>query len=233
MNKEEYLKMQREIYNNLAHQWELWDRDPVVGYYDEHNAYPDYDTKLFRDFDTSGKIALEYGCGPGRNIIRYKDRFARIDGVDISVVNLVKARENLAVNGVNNYNLFLTSGDTIPTPDNIYDVVFSVICLQHICSHTIRLNIMKEAYRVLKPDGYFCFQIGIGLRWSCKTFAEYFEDAYHAKDTNSGYDVVIRYEEDIRGDLEDIGFQNYSSCIGDPLPRELVHKNWLWVQVQK
>jgi ubiquinone/menaquinone biosynthesis C-methylase UbiE len=233
MTKDDYLKMQRALYDRLAEDWALDHRDPVVGFYDEHNAYPDYDTKLFRGFDTTGMTAVEYGCGPGRNLIRYSPRFKHIIGVDISSINLEKAILNTHKHGVINYGLARCDGEDIPLPDDYADVVFSVICLQHICCHSIRFNIMKEAYRVLKPDGYFCFQMGIGVNDVEKPTAEYFENAYHAQDTNSGYDVVIRNEEDLRGDLEKIGFRNYSSYIGDALPSTGSHKNWFWVQVQK
>jgi len=235
MTKDDYLKMQRQLYDRLAEDWALDYRDPVVGFYDEHNAYPDYDTKLFRGFDTTGMTAVEYGCGPGRNLIRYSPRFEYIIGVDISSVNLEKAIYNTHAHGVQNYGLLRCDGDDIPLNDETVDVVFSVITLQHICCHSIRFNIMKEAYRVLKPGGYFSFQmgIGVGVNETGKPTAEYFENAYHAKDTNSGYDVVIRNEDDLRGDLEKIGFRNYSSYVGDALPLTGVHKNWFWVQAQK
>lgn len=232
MNKQNYLNMQREQYNADAARWSLTNRDPVVGFYDEHNACIDYDLYLFRDFDTNGKIALEYGCGPGRNIIRFKDRFGRIDGVDIGAINLEKAKENLAHHGISNYNLLLTPGDSIPTLSNSYDVVFSVICLQHICCHSIRYSIMKDVYRVLKMGGYFCFQMGYGKKDESRLSAEYYEDAFHAEATNSAYDVTIRNEDGLKKDLNEIGFTNYTSIIRSTNPDDQ-HKSWIWVRVQK
>lgn len=232
--EKDYLDMQRQQYETDAAKWSLTNRDPVVGSYDQHNAWVDYDLYLFKDFDTKGKVALEYGCGPGRNLIRYHDRFARIDGVDISQTNLDKARINLAAHGISEYNLYLCDGKSIPTNDETYDVVFSVICLQHICCHSIRYNIMKEAYRVLKPNGYFCFQMGCGGREHVIEYltAEYYDNTYHASLTNTGYDVTVRSPEQLYGDLQSIGFGVMQYDIR-PCPPMDGHAHWIWAQVQK
>jgi hypothetical protein len=66
-----YLDMQRSQYNAEASRWSDSNRDPVVGSYNQHNSFDDYNTYLFKDFDTTKLVALEYGCGPGRNIIRF------------------------------------------------------------------------------------------------------------------------------------------------------------------
>jgi ubiquinone/menaquinone biosynthesis C-methylase UbiE len=161
--KKDYLKMQNDYYDEYAAKWSLDFRDPVVGSYDAHNNWKDYDEFLFKDFDTSGLVALDYGCGPGRNIVKFNSKFERIDGVDISDVNLEKARVNLQHNNIEVPNLYVTSGDNLSMiEDNVYDVMFAVICFQHICVHDVRFNILKEAYRVLKDGGKLCFQMGFG-----------------------------------------------------------------------
>ena len=155
---QKYLGMQKAFYEREAGKWSLDNRDPVVGSYDQHNAFSEYDTKLFKEFDTTDKVALEYGCGPGRNLVKFHNRFKRIDGVDISQVNLDKAKTNLDRHGIIS-NLYLCDGKSIPVENETYDVVFSVICLQHIACYDIRFSIFKEAHRVLKTCGYFCFQM--------------------------------------------------------------------------
>ena len=87
MSSEKYLTMQKDYYNVEASHGSLENKNPVVGWYHEHTVFADYDNYLFKDFDTTGKVALEYGCGPGRNLIRYASRFDRVDGVDISVTS--------------------------------------------------------------------------------------------------------------------------------------------------
>lgn len=228
MNK--YLKMQNTNYNRDAAQWSLANRDPVVGTYDKHNKFSDYDDYLFPKIDTSNMLALEYGCGPGRNLIKFNKKFKRIDGVDIAEINLMNARTNLANSGIEDYNLFLTSGDNVPTLNESYDIVFSVICLQHICVHEIRMKIMADIYRVLKNGGYFCFQMGFGKERI--NSVSYYDNFYDAPVTNGLMDTRVEDAEYLIKDLEKIGFKDIEYVIRPVGPGDL-HPNWIWVQAQK
>ena len=224
--------MQKEHYELMASHWRLDYRNPVVGSYDAHNEWADYDNFLFKNFDTNGLTALEYGCGPGRNIIRYNKRFAQIDGVDIANTNLEKAKINLDHNGIKKANLLLCDGQSIPVEDNVYDVVFSTICLQHIACYDIRFNIFSDIYRVLKLGGKFSFQIGYGGRVPLDA-AGYYDNIVDAEGTNGALDVAVLDETDLKKDLlEKIGFSNYESDIRPTGPGDS-HSNWIWVQVQK
>jgi SAM-dependent methyltransferase len=224
----DYLKMQLDFYNNEASLWSLENKNPVVGGYDIHNAFSDYDEYLFKDFDTRDKIALEYGCGPGRNIIRFNNRFKRIDGVDISPLNIEKCKINIVDNNIEIPNLYTNTGNDIPVSDCTYDVIFSVICLQHICVHSIRYKIMKDVYRCLVDGGYFCFQMGFGGRFNA---VNYYDNYVEATTTNSGCDVSIENEQFIIDDLKSIGFINYKSDLRIPCIDR--HDKWIWIQVQK
>ena len=90
MNKNTYVSMQSNHYENAASSWDLNNRDPVVGSFDQHNNWSDYDEYLFKhciNFDS----CLDFGCGPGRNIVKYNNRFKIFDGIDISQINLENA----------------------------------------------------------------------------------------------------------------------------------------------
>jgi ubiquinone/menaquinone biosynthesis C-methylase UbiE len=224
-----YLDMQRSIYDQDASNWSTTNKNPVVGTYDQHNSFSDYDNFLFKDFDTSGLVALEYGCGPGRNIVKFSNRFSRIDGTDISPICIEKAKVNMEANGLPIPNLFVTPGDSIPAQDSTYDVVFAVICLQHICVHDIRYKIMSDMFRVLKSGGKLCFQMGIGDKPNA---INYYENDYDALLTNGGRDVSIENEQFLINDLTKIGFKNYKSDIRPVGPGDC-HANWIWVQVEK
>lgn len=232
-NKKDYLNMQNSYYDEYAAKWSLDFRDPVVGSYDAHNNWSDYDEFLFKDFDTNGLVALEYGCGPGRNIVKFSNRFLRIDGIDISNVNIEKAKLNVKANGIKEPNLYVTTGDNLSAiADGVYDVVFAVICFQHICVHEIRFNILKDIHRVLKPGGKLCFQMGYGGKGEIPT-AGYYDNNYDAGSTNGHSDVSIQDEQTIFDDLVGkIGFSNYKSDIRPTGPGDN-HKNWIWIQVEK
>lgn len=225
-----YLEMQKNFYNREASKWSFENRDYVVGSYDNHNRFADYDKYLFPQIDTSNMVAIEYGCGPGRNIVRFRNRFKRIDGVDIAENNLEKAKINLQSNNITDSNFFVTTGDNIPTESSIYDIVFSVICLQHICVHNIRMKIMQDCFRVLKEGGYFCFQMGYG---SIKPGGvSYYDNHINASSTNGNEDTKVENVDFLINDLKSIGFKEINYHIGDVGPGDN-HVNWIWVQAKK
>ncbi len=230
MDKSDYLNMQRGYYNERAKGWSLDNREPVVGNYDAHESFPDYDTRLFRGIeDTKNKVVLEYGCGPGRNLARFASWFARIDGADISEVNIIKAREHLVTKNLPIGHLWKNNGESLfGVEDSTYDVVFSVICLQHIACHEVRFSIMEEIYRVLKPEGVFTFQMGFGNRPSS---VNYYENNYGASGTNGDCDVRVEKEEYLKNDLAKIGFLEYNIEYGQPCCDR--HDHWIWVQARK
>ena len=93
-----YTKMQLEAYNKDASNWSTSNKNPVVGSYDAHNNWEDYKI-LFENLENKkNKIVLDFACGPGRNIVKYNSLFKKMDGVDISPINIEKAKENLKIN---------------------------------------------------------------------------------------------------------------------------------------
>jgi ubiquinone/menaquinone biosynthesis C-methylase UbiE len=231
-NINEYLNMQKNQYEFEASNWSLQNLDHVVGSYQEHNNWKDYDDYLFKDINTNNLVGLEYGCGPARNLIRFNNRFLKIDGCDISKNNIDKAELNLKHNNINNYSLFICDGKSIPAQSEFYDIIFSVICLQHIACYDIRYSIFNDIYRCLKKDGYFCFQMGFGKKNNFNV-SNYYDNSFDVNVTNGLHDVIIEDENYLINDLKDkIGFRNYISYIRPTGPGDY-HENWIWVQAQK
>ena len=227
-----YTKMQQAQYDKDAVEWSLQNKNPVVGSFEQHNNWSDYDKFLFKSVDTNGKVALDFGCGPGRNIVKFASKFARIDGADISDVNLEKARLWFAANNLQTTpTLYKNNGvDLAEVPSEVYDVVFSTICLQHICVHDIRFSLLNEFYRILKPGGAICIQMGFGPG-HIRTVG-YFDNHYDATVTNSGHDTRVDSPDELKGDLEKIGFSNFEYDIRPVGPGD-IHGNWIFFRTFK
>lgn len=209
-----YSKMQKLFYDS-----ETMSPEDIVGSYGWHENFPYESQLLFKRGDlrlplfqeTKDKVALDFGCGPGRMIVRMSQLFKRVDGVDISQRLLDKARELSPES-----NFFLSSGtDLGAAGKNTYDFVFSTIAMQHIAVRSIRLKILELMREVLKEGGKvsiqmafnpdFPFAINKGsfsfgkykLRFLKKYERNAFweEDKVDAKSTNGNCDVGIGYED--------------------------------------
>jgi SAM-dependent methyltransferase len=228
-----YTVMQLNYYENEAKRWNIHNLDPVVGSFIPHNNWSDYDF-LFKDIIyLDSKKVLDFGCGPGRNIVKYNNTFKNIDGVDISQTNLNNAAIWIKHNNINieNTNLFLCNGVNLSNIGNEnYDIVMSTICMQHICVYEVRLNYLKEFFRVLKPGGYITIQMGYG-KGSLMT-VDYYANNYDALSTNRGCDTDISDYTQVENDLTSIGFKNFNYYIRPTGPGDC-HKNWIFFNAQK
>lgn len=235
----DYLAMQREHYTDLAasSDYDATDRykrsnqaELIVGSYADHSFYP-YEALLFpEDLDTSDLCAIDYGCGPGRMIERLARRFRRIDGVDICADALAVARANCADLPFDP-RLIQTDGRSIPGVEaESYGLAYSVICLQHICVHAIRLRIFAELFRVLEPGGLLCLQMGYGV--GHQAAIDYFEDQTGAAGTNGMADTMVLHPNDLIGDLARVGFRTFAYDLAPTGPGD-THSAWIFMRARK
>lgn len=234
MNK--YSEMQKNQYESDASQWSVESRDPVVGGFDLHNNWEDYDNYLFKDINSlSTKVCLDFGCGPGRNLVKYRDTFKEIHGVDIAQKNIDNAELWIIHNGysMEKHKLYVCSGVNLTEiPSKTYDVVMSTICFQHICVWEIRYNLLKEIYRVLKPNGYVSIQMGFGPQVSTKTSVNYKDNYYDANGTNGQIDTRVENPDELETDLKEIGFKDFKYYITTTGPGD-GHLNWIFFNAKK
>lgn len=234
-----YTRMQSKFYEENAAAPAVWtpETDMVVGTFRQHNIWQDYDDFLFKGVRTGqGKVALDFGCGPGRNIVKFAGRFDRIDGVDIAANNLKNARLYIGQSGIHfTPQLFHSDGvgiDCIEGSD-IYDVVLSTIAIQHIPVYDIRAGIFRGIHRVLKPGGTACIQMGFGPPPPGKVTAAYKENAWNAASTNSHHDVRIESTAELGEDmLFNIGF-SYFDCDIRPTGPGDTHHSWIFFRCEK
>ena len=235
---ERYLEMERAHYSELVARSnfsaETFTRvdsaEMVVGSYSQHEAF-DYERWLLSGVAIgTSAVALEYGCGPGRMLLRLAPHFHRVDGADISPEVLDVARRRCA-RLPSPPELFLTDGQGLP--DAVcerYDVAYSVICLQHICVYSIRRRILDALYRALKPGGLLVFQMGYGPGHAGMT--DYFADFVEAAGTNGTADVGVLHPSEIGDDLASVGFESASFALTPTGPGD-THGAWIFVRAIK
>lgn len=232
MNK--YTKMQKDQYDKEANNWSIDKRDPVVGSFDLHNQWKDYDNYLFRDIKLNNDMScLDFGCGPGRNIAKYNNLFSRFDGVDISEINLKNAELWLMHEkcSLEKTNLILCNGTDLENINNdTYDVLMSTIAFQHISVYDIRKHYLKEFYRVLKKNGHLTMQMGFGFGHPYSV--DYYENHVNATLTNGGCDTRVESPQQLEKDLYEVGFKDFKFYITSTGPGD-GHPNWIFFNCTK
>ena len=243
----QYLGMQNERYEwrastaVMTKEGVLPQTDGVVGSYIAQEKFP-YDDNILKHFkgDTQEASILEYGCGPGRNLLRLAPRFKKVAGVDISDKNIRNSSILLHnLNGYKHVDLYTTPGDSIPVKDNVFDVIFEVICMQHICSYTIRKRILTDMARVCAPGGMVVCQFGFNFDLPTKPgphfrpgaylYVDYYADQLlGVKETNGSSDCCVTDDNQLIKDFEDIGLTVEEVWHTDYVMDEN-HDNWVWI----
>jgi len=127
---------------------------------------------LKRYVDPTGKKVLDLGSGYGTNLIVWSKHF----GVDMTGVEpegegfestVEVSRELCRANGVDPGRILTYRGESLPFPDDSFDVVYSA----NVLEHTDRPEaVLDEALRVLRPGGVLHFEI--------PNYLAYFEGHY-------------------------------------------------------
>src|SRR5713101_8206450 len=102
-----------------------------------------------------GEIVLDLGSGGGIDVLLSAKRVApggKAYGLDMTDEMLTLARENQRKAGVANVEFLKGEIENIPLPDNSVDVVISN-CVINLSAD--KQQVLREAFRVLKPGGRF------------------------------------------------------------------------------
>lgn len=103
--------------------------------------------------------ALEVGCGQGSGLVEIARRFhpRALDGFDLDIAQVERARARLAADSLNGTAVRVEVGDAerIDADDRTYDAVFEFTILHHVPDWR---RALAEIHRVLRPGGLFLFE---------------------------------------------------------------------------
>src|SRR5215831_12710279 len=102
-----------------------------------------------------GETVLDLGSGGGIDVLLSAQRVGpggKTYGLDMTDEMLALARENQRKSGVENVEFLKGEIESIPLPDNSVDVIISN-CVINLSAD--KSQVLREAYRVLKPGGRF------------------------------------------------------------------------------
>jgi len=116
---------------------------------------PDEVARLVAGSDFAGKSVLDIGCGAGGiDIALVRNHGAGfVCGIDVEDGVLTHARALVAREGLaDRIGCLKVAPGSLPFPPGIFDIVFSKDSIIHIPD---KHALMQEAFRVLKPGGWF------------------------------------------------------------------------------
>lgn len=95
---------------------------------------------------------VNIGCGLGPQAAAYRNRYARMVGVDVNAARLASSMPVLAASyGVRGYETVCADVEDIPLPSASFDKAIAVDIAEHVRSPE---RMLAEAYRLLKPEGF-------------------------------------------------------------------------------
>ncbi|HEV8602931.1 MAG TPA: class I SAM-dependent methyltransferase [Gaiellaceae bacterium] len=131
-----------EDWEREALNWAAWARTPG------HDSYWIYSPMFFELVPKPGRATLEIGCGEGRVTRDLKERGHQVVAVDASPT-LVRLAQEKDPDG----EYLLADAAALPFEDAAFDLVVSYNSLMDIQDMP---SAVREAGRVLEPEGCFC-----------------------------------------------------------------------------
>jgi len=105
----------------------------------------------------TGDSVLDVGCGAGLDLIIARHLVGssgQVSGIDLTPEMVAKAKRNVELAGLVNYEIRLADAGSIPYDDGTFDVIISNGVLN---LSPDKEKSFKEIYRVLKPGGRLQF----------------------------------------------------------------------------
>ena len=106
------------------------------------------------EYVKNGDKVLDIGCGNGRFLYALQNKKAEYYGIDSSEEMIERAREKFP-----DAEFLRADALDLPFENNSFDKIISMAVLHHIPSNDLRSDFMREAYRVLKKDGFLILTV--------------------------------------------------------------------------
>jgi len=143
--------------------------------------------------DISGLNGLDIGCGEGYNTRIAANKGAKLTAIDISKLFIKYAKETEQQQPLG-IEYKIASGTELPFSDNNFDFAIATMSLMDIAENE---NAISEAYRVIKPGGFFQFSI----THPCFSNSDY-EWIRNEEGRRTGF-IVKDYFKQLDGELEE------------------------------
>lgn len=139
------------LWNGNAERWTALSRQHFDTYRDLFNT-PSFLAMLP---PVQGLYGLDVGCGEGHNTRLVADLQAKMMGIDLSEVFIRKANEE-EVRQPKGIEYLCANAEHLPFPPHRFDFVVAFMSLMDMPHYR---QVLQEAFRVLKPGGFFQFSI--------------------------------------------------------------------------
>ncbi|MGW8185142.1 MAG: class I SAM-dependent methyltransferase [Candidatus Moraniibacteriota bacterium] len=158
--------------------------------------------EFIKKFTPANGQVLDFGCGNGRLVEILLDKDINYVGVDVceNLINAAKKNvEGLRESRKIQFLKIDSDFKKLPFPSEYFDSIYSIAVFHHLPSATLRLEVMRELYRLLKKDGFIIVTVwnlwqpryrkNIFKNWKEKIFKKSaldFNDCYVSFTNNQG-----------------------------------------------
>lgn len=109
---------------------------------------------VLKDYTKDGDKVLDVGCGNGRFLDLLGQKKIDYLGIDNSEEQIREARKKYP-----DKNFLVADALNLPFPDDSFDKVFLIAVLHHIPSRNLRIKVLVELQRVLRPGGHLLLTV--------------------------------------------------------------------------
>lgn len=128
------------------------DADESLNYFHWRNAQYYRYIELMPVVGQDGKVVVDYGCGPGNDLVGFGSysKAKKLIGIDVSSSSLQEANHRLSLHRIDAELIPLDQTEKIPLGDGTVDFIHCSGVLHHVANPQ---TVLQEFNRILAPDG--------------------------------------------------------------------------------